>query len=105
MAPVSSRKPQITDPGFLEIISELVDESVGDKPANFEGYDYENLKKLSILGAVQSYMEMQELDVDDVSKQLSIISVLAFLIMENTVLWMDNQKMAAKILAGNPTLH
>lgn len=90
---------------YMDIISELVDESVGDKPVNFEGYDYDSLKKISILGAVQSYLDMNDLDVSDVSKQLSVISVLSYLIMENTVLWADNQKLSAQIMAAQPSLH
>ena len=102
---MSSHKQQALNPEYLDLISELVDESVGDKPIDFEGYNYENLKRLSILGAVQSYMDVQELEVDDISKQLSVISVLAYLIMENTVLWMDNQKMSVQILKNHRHLH
>lgn len=90
---------------YLDIVSDLVDDIALDKALDWESYNYENVKKLSVLGAAQSYIDIEELDVDETSKKLSLMSVIAYLMMENTILWIDNTKMSEHIMEKRDKLH
>jgi hypothetical protein len=79
---------------IVSAISELIDEVAMDKALDWESYNYEASKQVAILGAIEQYQNiMLNTQLSDQEKETSLVSVLAYLVLENTFLWMDMYKM------------
>lgn len=77
----------------LKFISELVDEIALEKPLDFESFNYDSVKEISILGAIETYTNIinnSEMSQEDA--ELSMIATMAYLILENTILWITITK-------------
>jgi hypothetical protein len=70
------------DKPLIELLSELVDECGLDKPLNWEATNYEEVKLIAITHALEVYEK---------SSPLELQTILAYLLMENTQLWIENQ--------------
>ncbi len=74
----------------VQVISELVDEIAFEKPLDFESFNYESVKQVAILGAIEQYKNIMDSDVlDDCDKETSMVAILSYLVMENTHLWIE----------------
>jgi hypothetical protein len=77
----------------LKFISELVDEIALEKPLDFESFNYDSVKEVAIMGALDVYNETinnSEMGQDDA--ELSMVATMAYLILENTILWITITK-------------
>lgn len=75
---------------IIEAISELVDEIALEKPLDWESYNYEATKQVAILGAIEQYYNIiNNTKLNDSEKETSLVSVLSYLVLENTQLWVE----------------
>lgn len=79
------------DPDSLEMISSMVDEIAMDKPVEWEKFNYEAIKRIAILGATEIFLDIKgKLDMDDEQKDLTLLSIISYLTLENTILWIQH---------------
>jgi hypothetical protein len=72
----------------IEFISTLIDDMALDKPIDWESYNYEKTKDLAITQAYVKYQELIE-NKDPVAMELGIVSMLAYLMLENAAQWIE----------------
>lgn len=75
---------------IVEAISTLIDDIALEKPLAWEAINYESAKQVAILGAIEQYQNIinnSKLTEDE--KETSLVSVLAYLVLENTQLWIE----------------
>ena len=72
-------------------IAELVDIIALEKLIDWESVNYEATRDLSIASMLEHYNDLKTRTPDILDE--SIISMLAYLTMENTMLWIEIQRM------------
>ena len=77
---------------MIDTISTLVDEIILEKPIDYESVNFEAAKQMAILGGIEQYQNIMESNMSAGDKKLSLIAVLSYLTLENTVLWITNHK-------------
>jgi hypothetical protein len=81
------------NPESLSHLSTLVDDIALEKPLDWESFNYESVKEVAIQGAIDSYIDIiNNTALNESEKSLSILSILSYLIMENTMLWITIKK-------------
>lgn len=70
---------------LLELLSDLVDETALDKPLDWESLNYEGLKRVAILHAIELFRDMPH-----TQETLQLMATTAYLLIENTQLWAEN---------------
>ena len=70
----------------IQFISELVDEIALEKPLDWESFNYDAVKEVAVVEAVEKYYQLQNESEDP---KLGIMSIMAYLMMENTQLWIE----------------
>lgn len=78
---------------IVEAISGLIDEIALEKPLDWESFNYEATKQVAIMGAIEQYHNINNSTLSDEEKRTSLLAVLAYLVMENTQLWIEMYKM------------
>ncbi len=74
----------------FHLIKELVDEIALEKPLDFESLNYEGMRDLAIQGALEQWIDIQNNEnLNDEAKELSVLAILSYLIMENSQLWVE----------------
>jgi hypothetical protein len=74
----------------IEYISELVDEIALEKPIDFESFNYDSVKQVAILGAIEQYQNIiNSENLSDCDKETSLLAIFSYLVMENTMLWIE----------------
>jgi hypothetical protein len=82
---------------IVEAISELIDDIALEKPLDWEVINYDSAKQVAILGAIEQYQEIiNSPKLNDQEKETSLVSVLAYLVLENTQLWCEISRMKLK---------
>jgi hypothetical protein len=81
----------------LKYISQLVDEIALDKSINWEAYNYDAVKEVAIQGVLEVYYTA----VNDNSqtaeeKEISALAIMSYLVLENTVLHIENLRLKQK---------
>lgn len=74
----------------IQFISELIDEISFEKPLDWESINYESIKEIAIIEAFQKYHDIMSMEVND--REASMVSILAYLMMENTMAWITINK-------------
>lgn len=70
---------------LVELLSDLVDETALDKPLDWESLNYESLKQVAILHAIELFQGMPH-----TQETLQLMATMAYLLIENTQLWTEN---------------
>ena len=77
----------------LRYISELIDEIALEKPLDWEVFNYETVKETAIQGAIEMYMDViNNTDMTEEDRGMSYLATVAYLMMENTMLHIENQR-------------
>ncbi len=77
----------------LQFISTLVDEIALEKPLDFEAFNYDSVKEVAIMGALDMYSDIiNNSEMDQADAELTMIATMAYLILENTILWITITK-------------
>lgn len=77
----------------LKFISELVDEIALEKPLDWEAFNYETVKETAIHGAVEQYLDViNNQDLGEEEAGISYLAIVAYLMMENMMLHIENQR-------------
>lgn len=78
----------------LSVISELVDEIALEKPLDWEHFNYEGMRDVAIQGVLEQYFDLiHNVRLNDQLKELSLLAILSYLVMENTQLWLEITKL------------
>lgn len=73
-----------------DLISELIDEMIIEKPLPYELIKFDSAKEVAILGAIEQYQNiMENKNLDQASKDISMVTVLAYLTLENMMQWVE----------------
>lgn len=73
---------------FMGQIRELVDIIALEKPIDWESINYDGCRDLAISGAVNEYLDVMENEqLGEDMKHLSLISIMSYLILENMAQW------------------
>jgi hypothetical protein len=71
-----------------EALVELLDEMALPKPIDWESINYEPIRNLSILNALDTYNKISSNDVmGNSEKIMSLLGIIAYLQMENAAQW------------------
>lgn len=82
----------MTSTNLIAAVNELVDVIALEKPVDFEAINYEVVRSLSVTSAIEQYTSiMNNPELDEASRQTSLIAIIAYLLTENTVLWIENE--------------
>jgi len=77
----------------VEAISQLVDDIALEKPLDWESFNYDSVKEVAILGAIEQVHDIyNSSSLSDDDKETSIAAIIAYLMMENTQLWIEQMK-------------
>ena len=77
-------------PSYYRQVSELVDLISLEKPIDFEAYNFDSAKETAIIGAYGQYKDIiNNVDLNEDEKEQSLVSVLSYLILENTILHLE----------------
>jgi hypothetical protein len=71
----------------IEAIAELVDEMIDEKPELWGKVAPDSMKNLTILNALETYNNIEKLDVCNDDKVILLISIISYLMLENTAQW------------------
>lgn len=82
---------QQTDVELLSVISTLVDECALDKPVNWELLNYEQVKEISVSNVIEIFKRFP-----DVGMNIELMTMMAYLLTENTHLWIEKQIQSSK---------
>jgi hypothetical protein len=75
---------------IVDVISELIDEIALEKPLDWESFNYDSVKQVAILGAIEHYQNIiNNQDLNQQEKETALVSILAYLVMENSQLWIE----------------
>jgi hypothetical protein len=75
----------------FHLIKELVDEIALEKPLDFESVNYLGMRDLAIQGALEQYIDIKNNEsLNEEAKELSLLAILSYLIMENSQLWVEH---------------
>lgn len=77
----------------IQYISEVVDEIALEKPVDWESFNYESVKELAVVEALEHYNEIiNNPEMSSEEKHMTIVSIMAYLMMENAQLWIKIKK-------------
>lgn len=77
----------------LHLLADLIDDIALESPVDFESLNYEGMRDLAIQGALEQYYDLKNSQtLNEEHKELSIISIIAYLTMENTALHIQRLK-------------
>jgi hypothetical protein len=75
---------------IVQAISGLIDDIAFEKPLDWESINYDSAKQVAILGAIEQYQDIiNNSKLNDEEKETSLVAVFAYLILENTQLWIE----------------
>ncbi len=78
----------------LSVIAELIDEIALEKPLDWESYNYKGMRDVAIQGVLEQYFDLiHNPGHNDTFKELSLLAVMSYLVMENTQLWIEIKKL------------
>ena len=73
---------------LCEALAEIIDEMGLDKPIDWESFDYDAMRNLAVLGAIETYDTVMSMDKHNESeKALTLMSIIGYLQMENAAQW------------------
>ena len=75
---------------IIQAISGLIDDIAFEKPLDWESINYDSAKQVAIMGAIEEYQNIiNNSKLNDEEKETSLVAVLAYLVLENTQLWIE----------------
>ena len=70
-----------------QVISDLIDIIAEEAPVDWESLNYEGVKEISIMNALEQVRNLRNNPLlSDEEKEQTLVSILAYLLMENTIL-------------------
>lgn len=85
--------PPMITAEHLKQINEIVDEIALEKSLDWESFNYETVKETAIQGTLELFLEaINNTDLTEDEKGVMFLSTVAYTIMENTMLNIENQR-------------
>ena len=88
---------------LCEALAEIIDEMGLDKPIDWESLNYDSMRNLAVLGAIETYENVMSMEGSDTNKALTLMSIIGYLQMENAAQWImltkeynEHKKVSAK---------
>ena len=70
-----------------QVISDLIDIIAEEAPVDWESLNYEGVKEISIMNALEQVRNLRNNPLlSEEEKEQTLVSILAYLLMENTIL-------------------
>lgn len=70
-----------------QVISDLIDIIAEEAPVDWESLNYEGVKEISIMNALEQVRNLHNNPLlSEEEKEQTLVSILAYLLMENTIL-------------------
>jgi hypothetical protein len=78
----------------LTIISSILDEIALEKPLDWESYNYEGMRDVAIQSTLEQYFSLiHNVKMNGELQEIALLSVMSYLVLENTQLWLEITKM------------
>ena len=72
---------------LCEALAGIIDEMGLDKPIDWESLNYDSMRNLAVLGAIETYENVMSMEGSDTNKALTLMSIIGYLQMENAAQW------------------
>lgn len=72
---------------LCEALAEIIDEMGVDKPVDWESLNYDTMRNLAVLGAIETYESVMSMSGSETNKALTLMSIIGYLQMENAAQW------------------